>query len=352
MTMPFDRSESAFRYLRRHVGRLVTSNYDLADRCNLQCEGCLFFAGDDYKGRRNENDLGRWRSFFRSERERGVNFGYFAGAEPSLELERLRIADEFISRGVIFTNGLIKIPDDISFRIHVSIWGDEATSIAIRGAGNMKALKNYRGDPRVAFVYTVTAANIGSIYEIAARISDNGSLLTFNLFSPTTKYLSEAAKLDREDKKYFRLRRTGADPTLSYADLGRAGDEIARATADFPQTVLYSPHFHAWLTRAGGIYEIDPATGIALNCGNRLSTRHRHFNVDLSDTHAKCCSPNIDCSQCRAYAQSYSTFLTEQATPRIREAASTEWLEVWDIWARLFLGEAPQAATSEELATV
>jgi hypothetical protein len=245
---------------------------------------------------------------------------------------------------VIFTNGLIKIPEDISFRIHVSVWGDEAASIAIRGAGNMKALKNYRGDPRVVFVYTVTAVNIDSIYEIAARLHDNGSILTFNLFSPTTKYLSETAELDREDRQYFRLRQTEDDPILTDEDLARATGEIARAMADFPQTILYSPHFHSWLTRPGGIYEIDPATGIAVNCGNRLSARHRHYNVDLSATVAKCCSPNIDCSQCRAYAPSYATFLTEQATPRIRTAASTEWLEVWNIWARLFLGEAPAPA--------
>src|SRR5579875_2703375 len=114
MSAPGERGETAFRHLRRHVGRLVTSNYDLTDRCNLQCEGCLFFAGDDYKRYRKENDLGRWREFFRAERERGVNFGYFAGAEPSLEIERLRIADAFIDRGVVFTNGLIRLPDDIS----------------------------------------------------------------------------------------------------------------------------------------------------------------------------------------------------------------------------------------------
>jgi hypothetical protein len=332
------------------VGRLVTSNYDLASRCNLHCEGCLFFAGDDYKQYAEVTDPGAWRAFFRSERARGVNFGYFAGAEPSMELERLRIADAYIDRGVIFTNGLVPIPRDISFRIHVSIWGDEAQSIQTRGAGNLKALKHYRGDPRVAFVFTVTATNIHTIHAIAAAVQDTGSRLTFNLFSPTTKYLNERAGLDAEDRKFFRRRGTSATPVLGADDLRRATDEIYRAIADFPQAVLYSPHFHDWVTRPEGIYELDPATGIARNCGNRLSERHRHYNVDLSATAAKCCSPNIDCSQCRAYAMSYATFLKAQATPRVRTAASAEWLEVWDIWARLFLGEDEGAPVPPSLA--
>lgn len=344
--------ESAFAVLRRRVGRLVTSNYDLAARCNLHCEGCLFFAGDDYKQYREVTDPEAWRAFFRSERDRGVNFGYFAGAEPSLELARLRIADEYIDRGVIFSNGLIPIPRDISFRIHVSIWGDEAQSIQTRGAGNLKALKHYRDDPRVAFVFTVTATNIHTIHPIAQAVRDEGGAITFNFFSPTTKYLNARARLDAEDSRFFRHRGTSATPVLEAADLQRATDEIFRAIADFPEAVLYSPHFHHWVTQPEGLYELDPVTGIARNCGNRLSERHRHYNVDLSATAAKCCSPNIDCSQCRAYAMSYATFLKAQATPRVRAAASAEWLDVWDVWARLFLGEADAALAHAGLAPV
>lgn len=330
---------SAFAHLRKRVGRLVTSNYDIADRCNLHCEGCLFFAGNDYKKYRATNDLGLWRAFFQSERARGVNFGYFAGAEPSLELERLRIGHECIARGVVFSNGLVRIPDDIGFKIHISLWGNEAQSIDLRGAGNVKSLRNYAGDPRAIFVYTISGSNIDGIHEVAERLHDDGSRLTFNLFSPTTKYLDGDEALDEDDLKYFRHRAVDSSPILSPAQIARATDAIMRARRDFPSTVLYSDHFHRWLVRPLGLYEIDPTTGIATNCGNRLSQRHRHYNVDLSATVAKCCSPNIDCSQCRAYAPSYATFLLEQATPRIRTEAKAEWLEVWDIWTKLFLGE-------------
>lgn len=49
MTMGADRPDPAARYesLRRAVGRLRTSNYDISRTCNLRCEGCLFFSGAD-----------------------------------------------------------------------------------------------------------------------------------------------------------------------------------------------------------------------------------------------------------------------------------------------------------------
>jgi hypothetical protein len=334
-----------FRDLRQRIGRLITCNYDIADRCNLHCEGCHFFTGDDYKKYRNADDLEAWRRFFQMERARGVNFGYFAGAEPSLEIDRLRIAHEHIARGVVFSNGLIKIPDDISYRIHVSIWGDEGESRAARGAGIAKALANYARDRRAVFIFTLTASNVDTIYDVSRSLADRGAVLTFNLFSPTTKYLDTRVDLDESDRRFFRRRRTAGDPTLTPSDIDRATGEILRAMQDFPEAVLYSAVFHRWLTRSGGLYRLDPATGIATNCGYRLSKAHRCYNFDLSLSTAKCATPNIDCASCRAYPQSYATFLKERANPRKREALSGEWLEVWDIWARLFLGDAgPQTA--------
>jgi hypothetical protein len=333
--------ETAFLDLRKQIGRLVTSNYDITDRCNLRCEGCLFFAGDDYKKYRSSGDIETWQKFFRSENERGINFGYFAGAEPSLELGRLRAAHEHIARGVVFSNGLVKIPDDISYRIHISLWGSENQSLDLRGAGIQKALRNYENDDRAVFVVTVTSTSVETLYDVSKSISDYGGIITFNLFSPTTKYLAEHAVIEDSDKQYFRRSHAVDSPILSDSDIARATEQILRAKRDFPTTVVYSTYFHNWLTRPGGLYQLDPVTGIAMNCGNRLSERHRHYNVDLSATEAKCCSPNIDCSQCRAYAQSYATFLKEKASPRLRPAISDEWLEVWRIWARLFIGEQP-----------
>lgn len=323
--------------LRRRVGRLVGSNYDISDRCNLHCEGCLFFAGDDYKNFTPDQDVRKWGAFFQSERDRGVNFGYIAGAEPSLELERLREVHKYIRNAVIFTNGIVKIPSDIGYRIHVSLWGGEEQSITLRGAGNKKAIKNYASDPRAVFVYTISSTNIDDISGVARIIADHGGKLTFNLFSPTTDYLDEAKFLDEEDKKYFRLRDQEDIPVLSADDLRRSREEIAKVLAQFPETIMYSLPYHNWVTQAGGIYNLDPATGIATDCGNRLTEHFRHYNADLSKSEAKCCMPNIDCRDCRAYAPSLATFLTRNVNPIMLDDSADEWMDIWELWADLFL---------------
>ena len=112
--------------------------------------------------------------------------------------------------------------------------------------------------------------------------------------------------------------------------------------AAFPDAVVYSLDYDRWVTQPGGLHAIDPLTGIAMNCGNRLTSHFRHYNVDLSVNAGKCCSPNIDCRDCRAYAQGYATFLTRHREFARDPEMFRRWLEVWRLWARLFLGtEAP-----------
>ena len=69
---------------------------------------------------------------------------------------------EEIPLGAIATNGLAVIPEDISYRIHISIWGNDATSLSTRNAKDMLArqIENYKGDPRAVWVYTFTRHNI------------------------------------------------------------------------------------------------------------------------------------------------------------------------------------------------
>lgn len=327
-----------FARMRRRIGRLVTSNYDISDRCNLRCEGCLFFAGDDYKNYRPETDLARWDAFFRLEAERGVNFGYFAGAEPSLELARLRAAHAHIDKGVVFSNGLVAIPRDITYRIHISLWGDDAASVDLRGAGNRKAFANYAGDPRAVFVFTINALNIDTILAATQAVYEAGSTITFSLFSPTLKYADASKALDAADANYFRHRDDAESPVLSAAAMARAGAAIEDARRRYPATVRYAPQYHAWITRPGDLYELD-AEGVATNCGNRLTGHHRHYNVDQSATDAKCCSPNLDCRDCRAYAMGYASYLKDKVSPRFDGAEAPEWLDVWTLWAELFLGD-------------
>src|SRR5579872_5316443 len=136
------------RYLRAKEFRRIlrqVSNFDLTSRCNLFCEGCFYFEGDDYKRAKEQESLDVWREFFCAQQRRGVTFASIAGAEPALEQERLKIAREYIPRGAIFTNGTIRIDPSIRYTVVISIWGDERTTAEFRGGGVFwKALKTYR----------------------------------------------------------------------------------------------------------------------------------------------------------------------------------------------------------------
>ena len=76
--------------------------------CNLFCEGCYYFEGEDYKQAKEESNLLKWRALFKAEAEKGVTFANFVGAEPSLEQRRVALALDYFKRGVVFTNGTVE----------------------------------------------------------------------------------------------------------------------------------------------------------------------------------------------------------------------------------------------------
>ncbi len=327
-----------YRALRRRVGRLVGSNYDLSNRCNLRCEGCLFFEGDDPARLREAGSDEEWDRFFAAEAARGVNWGYFAGAEPALVPARLRSAHRRIGRGVVLTNGTIRIPADITFRVHVSVWGDKEHSERLRGADVLeKAIANYAGDERAVFVYTISAQNIDRIVPTVALLAGYRLPVTFNYFSPTSTYLAKLGSSAGHDQNYFRFSRAEDNLVLGPADFAAARAALATVKAVFPETVKYSLAYDGWVSRPEGVYDVDPATGLARDCGNRLTAHFRHYNADMSLNEGKCCSPNIECRSCRAYLQSYATFLTRHGEFARDPASFAMWLDVWELWTDLFL---------------
>src|SRR3569623_1821452 len=208
------RSPASRRYgeIRARVGRLEPSNYDISDTCNLRCEGCLFFDGADRHGHDDAADDAAWDRFFAAAGARGVNFAYIAGAEPALVPNRLRSAHRHIANGVIFTNGTRRIPPEIDFRIHVSVWGAPAENARLRGADNVtKAIRHYAGDPRATFIYTIGRTNIADNFETARVMHAAGCTLSFNYFSPTTTYLGKLAAQSGADE-YFKI--SSADQNL------------------------------------------------------------------------------------------------------------------------------------------
>lgn len=327
-----------YEKLRRHSSNIMGSNYDISGECNLRCEGCLFFEGVDGVDHADDQDEETWAAFFAVERQRGVNFPYLAGAEPSLRPDRLRLAARFFQRGVIFTNGTTAIDPDLPFTIHVSLWGTPEETVALRGGKSFgRALRNFAADPRARFVYTVNARNLPGARHVAKICADHGAKLSFSIFSPTSLYRWKLENGTTNDADYFRT--SSKDDHLAPSPeillkIRNVLDEIAEV---FPETVIYSRAYNHWVTNPAGLYEIDPVSGWATDCEIRRAGHHKHFRTDLTNSDSKCCSPNLECRDCRAYAMASGT-----AVSRLRRFMSSyesfcDWVSIAEQWSRLFM---------------
>jgi sulfatase maturation enzyme AslB (radical SAM superfamily) len=327
--------EARFNEARRTARHMRPSQYDVADKCNLTCEGCLYFAGHDHDGTREVTSLDQVDRFFANEAARGVNFAQLGGAEPALAPEKLQIIARHIPRGLIFTNGTITIDPSIRYRIHISIWGEGEAARVLRGADTIKkALKNYGNDNRAIFILTINNQNLDDIHRVAKLCHESGVKLSFSHFSPTEDYTRQSSSVD---SPYFRLRAAGQSLGLSPHDLRRSREEIANAMASYPGTVIYSSMFNEWIHQPEGLYQLDEH-GVATDCGSRVTARYRHFRVDLRDSgEVKCCAPNLDCGTCRIYAQSLATALHRFDRFAKSKADFLGWLEIYDFWRELFL---------------
>lgn len=319
-----------FRRILRQV-----SNFDLTSRCNLRCEGCFYFEGDDYKQATEQEDLARWHAFFEDQARRGVTFASLAGAEPALEQDRLEIANHYIPRGAIFTYGTIKIRPSINYSIVISIWGDPETTEAFRGGGVFwKALKTHKGDRRARALFMVHAKNIGQISNVARIVDDHGIRLSFNYFSPTNSYLAKLATDARNDDEFFRISSQKENFLLTPEALERARDTIDDVIDLYPETVFHTHAFNRVCTDPGGLYDVDPTTGIATNCGGRNFHWHQSYRVDLKPSDAKCCTPNVNCKDCRLNAVALASLLfrLDRFVGSIQEFR--DWLDICEQYGR------------------
>jgi hypothetical protein len=326
------------RYARAREFRRIlrkVSNFDLTSRCNLRCEGCFYFDGDDYKQATEQEDLAAWRAFFEDQASRGVTFASLAGAEPALEQDRLGIANQYIPRGAIFTNGTIKIRPSINYSIVISIWGDPETTGAFRGGGVFwKALKTHKGDRRARALFMVHAKNIGQISTVARIVSDYGIPLSFNYFSPTNSYLAKLAADARNDNDFFRISSREDNFLLTAEVLERARDTIDDIIDLYPDIVFHTHAFNRVCTSPAGLYDIDPATGIATNCGGRNFHWHQSYRVDLRPSNAKCCTPNVNCKDCRLNAVALASLLFRLDRFVGSIAEFRDWLDICEQYGR------------------
>lgn len=326
--------------IRAHAPQIRISGYDITNRCNLRCEGCFFFEGELSAKYSSDKSEAEYREFFRSEVSRGITYPHFAGAEPALVQNRLRIAAEFWRHGLVYTNGTVRISDEIPFMLHISVWGGEEKDHELRGGQVFqRAIRNYQGDPRAIFMYTVNPQNIDDIPEVVRRLADYGLRISFNHYSASRQYKRKVLSGAKADSRTYRLSTAESNLIFAPDDLLRAKEAIGLAMADFPQTVIFSPHYNEFVHRSGPLFDIDPDTQMAKNCVILHLPYHRQYHTDFSFSDTECCIANIDCSECRHYVSVYTLLMSRMKEAMKDESSFASWLDVYHTWCRLhFVG--------------
>ncbi|MDX5594302.1 hypothetical protein [Pseudovibrio sp. SPO723] len=313
--------------------------YEISTRCNLKCEGCYYFEG----GQSHVSDIRaqdeEWAQFFKEEQRRGVSMAYFVGAEPALEPKRLMAAAECFPWGNIGSNGTIRIPSEVPYRIGVSVWAaDEETDRVMRGAGAFrKALMNYAGDPRAIILFTVSRWTIDHIPMIAQQCREHGLPLTFNIYSPTHSYLEKLKSHQSNDQAFFRVSAPEDNPQLGPEDLYRMTQVIEETMDRYPETVIYDRGYNRLMSAREAPHAIDPATGIAENCGSRMVAPMRYFGTNRQQLQVKCGTSDVDCSQCRLYSGGWSSRFVPSPTDLEDLQGFKGWLDTMDVLGRIFL---------------
>ena len=288
---------------------LRESTYDMTNRCNIRCAGCYYYEGDKQFAREN-SDPEVWRRLMQAEKARGITYVVLAGAEPSLVPELCAACYQEMPLGAVATNGLVFMPSSIGYKIHISVWGSDETSLEVRKAKHMlpRQIDNYRGDPRAVFVYTFTRENIGQARQVAQTLAEAGCRMTFNVFSAPVGYDGG-------------LRHTAES-------LAQCRQTMLALLGDYPRTVLFSPYSAVAHTHRLGLHALfgcsyprmNPSTDIG------LGRSFRQYRADLTwDRSAACCVPDTDCSDCRHYA-SGSAVVTARM---FRHASSREEFAAW-----------------------
>jgi len=236
---------------------------------------------------RENSDPAAWQQLMQGEKARGITYVVLAGAEPSLVPDLLEICFQEMPLVCIASNGFKRIPDSVGYKIHVSVWGNDETSLRIRKAKHLllRQIENYREDPRAVFVYTFTKSNIDEVREVVETLADQGCKATFNVFSAPIGY-DGPLRHDRES-------------------LSRMRKIMLELMASFPDHILFSPYNVVAHTHRLGLHDLYacsyPRMNLSTDIG--LGRSFRQYHADLSwDRSVACCVPDTDCEDCRHYA--------------------------------------------------
>jgi hypothetical protein len=308
-----------FQQVRRYFF-LRESTYDMTSRCNVRCDGCYYFEGDKQHAVDNV-DVAAWRDLFRAEKARGITFVVLAGAEPALVPELLEACYGEIPLGAIASNGLVPIPESVGYRIHVSVWGNDATSERVRKAKRMleRQIEIYAGDARAVFVYTFTRENLAEARPVVETLAKHGCKVTFNMFSATVGYQGAL--------------------THTPASLAETRQTMLRLLADFPEQVIFSPYSAAAHTDELSLHNLFSCPYPRQNQGQfGLGRTFRQYRSDLTWVReASCCVPDTDCADCRHYAAG-SAIVTARMNRHIGSADQfRSWLDYVDTYLAVWI---------------
>jgi MoaA/NifB/PqqE/SkfB family radical SAM enzyme len=312
-----DRWEKVRRYF-----FLRESTYDMTHRCNMRCDGCYYFNGEKQFAVESGDPVA-WQELMTAEKERGITFAVLAGAEPSLAPELCRICADTIPLGAIATNGLKPLPREIDYRVHISVWGNDATSKAVRKAERMldRQIANYENDPRAVFVYTFTSQNISEAAEVTKQLAEAGQQITFNMFSAPEGYNGS-------------LRHTPESLSATAA-------MMTGLLREYPESVLFSHYNIVAHTHRLGLHALYscsyPRMNPSTNVG--LGRSFRQYRTDLQwDRDAACCVPDTDCADCRHYAAGSAVVTARMYRHATNPDAFSAWLDYVDtylaVWVR------------------
>ena len=305
---------------KRPYRTMISSNYDVNNTCNLTCEGCYYFVSGQktYNKRPSHQD---YDAFFASEKARGVNYPVFSGGEPSLNPAALITASRYWSSGIIYTNGLKRIPDEVPFRIAISLWGARDRNEKLRGSQSYdQAFATARGDKRALIYFTISRENIDDIEAVVVDCVRHGVDISFQDFSMTSDYMRLLEEAEPGSSPYFRLSTADDNLSLRMEDRARAAEIIDRMLDNHPERIVFSKELNDWMHRAPAIHTIDPDTNIATDCAMLNAKWHRSYGYDLKPTKGKaCCAPEFDCRDCRIGPVSTFTLLAKNAREMRRE---------------------------------
>ena len=300
---------------------LRESTYDMTNRCNIRCDGCYFYEGEKQFAKENCNPEA-WRERMRAEKARGITYVVLAGAEPALVSELLEVCYQEMPLGCIATNGLKRIPESVGYKIHISAWGNDETSLRVRKAKRMleRQADNYAGDPRAVFVYTFTRDNINEAHEVVDYLSRRDCPVTFNVFSAPVGYVGS---LRHDARSLTETRETMLDLLQQY-----------------PDHVLFSPYNAVAHTHRLGLHELYGCSYPRMNASAAigLGRSFRQYRANLTwDRDVACCVPDTDCVDCRHYASGSAVVTARLHRHAIFPDTFKSWLDYTDTYLAVWV---------------